>query len=130
MKKVISALFLAFHLIVAYWGVSILAPVWLQLDVETPYSAMLFAMLLLLPVSCVYLLLMRKSILGTTVSIICFTSNLILYGFPALVVLFFRDCFRLSLINISHNLVLMALLIQYYLVIHQRRHRTGDSSLF
>ena len=121
MKKSISVLHVIAHLVVAYLGISILGPFWFQLDVETPYSTVLIAILILLPANCIYLLLLRKNILGTAAAGVCFASNLILYGFPALIVLVFRNYFRLSLFAFSHDLVLIALLIQCYLLIPKKR---------
>ena len=120
MKKFIGVLFVISHIAVAYLGIRILGSFWV-LDIETPYSTVLIAMLILLPANCIYLLLMRKNILGKVASGICFISNLILYGYPALIVLIFRSYFSLSLFALSHDLVLIALLIQCYCVIPKKR---------
>jgi len=123
-KSLLTSLFIIFHLASSFWGTYLVGSYWF--DFLPHYSVALVSILIFLPVSCVYLILMRKDIIGTVPTIICFAGNLLLYGLYAFAVLIFRSFrsyFELSLFAISHDLVLIALFVQCFVVFPSLRHQ-------
>lgn len=139
-KLLLTILFVIFHLASSFFGAYLVGSYWF--DLLPHYSVALVSILIFLPVSCVYLILLRKDIIGTIPTMICFVGNLLLYGLYAFAVLIFRSFrsyFELSLFAISHDLVLIALLVQCFIVVFsllqprnstQDRQTTENQSLF
>lgn len=112
-KLLLTILFVIFHLVTSFFGIYLVGSYWF--DLLPHYSVALVSILIFLPVSCIYLILMRKNIIGTIATITCFVGNLLLYGLNAFLVLIFRSFrsyFELSLFAISHDLVIIALFVQ------------------
>ena len=124
MKKILfDILFVICHLIASFCSYCLVA-LFYDPFYPHPYWALLMGMLIFLPLSCTYLMLMRKKLISLIPSIVCFVSNLLFQGYPALILLAFRTkFFTLSPPELVHDFALIVLIAQCSVFISTLRCR-------
>ena len=121
-KALFNILFVICHLIASFCGFYLEV---LFFDPFYPHPrALLMGMLVFLPLSYTYLILMRKNVIGLAPSIVCFVGNLLFHGFPTLLLLPFRTIsFTLSPHELLHDFELIVLIVQCSVFISTLRCR-------